>query len=183
MTPMFGAGRSMHLLEKFAEHELDWCCRINHACRRESVRKFFAFISWLGDGKFWYILMVMLPLRYGHEALHVSFQMAFVGVAGLLIYKLIKSTTGRARPYMLADDIRLGTTPLDQYSFPSGHTLHAVSFALIVINQYPGLAWFVAPFAALVAMSRVILGLHFPTDVAVGGIIGASLAVCSFNFF
>lgn len=181
MHAMFMAGRTVHLLEKFAEHELDLCCRINSACRLPSVRKCFAFISWLGDGKLWYLLMMLLPLYYGGQALHVSFKMGLAGVAGLLIYKLIKSATGRARPYMCDSNIRLGTAPLDQYSFPSGHTLHAVSFSLIIIAHYPGLAWLVVPFAVLVALSRVILGLHYPTDVVVGGVIGAGLALIISN--
>lgn len=173
--------RTANFLEKFIEHELELCCRINRVCRLRWVQKTFALISWLGDGKFWYLLMILLPVCYGHEALGVSFKMALVGIIGLLIYKLIKSTTGRQRPYMRDNHIRLGTSPLDQYSFPSGHTLHAVSFTLIIINYYPELAWLLLPFALLVALSRVILGLHYPTDVLVGGIIGAGLAVCSFN--
>ena len=72
--------------------------------------------------------------------------------------------------------IAVAGAPLDRYSFPSGHTLHAVSFAWQVSAHFPELGWVLIPLAALIAGSRVVLGLHYPTDVLVGGLIGASLA-------
>jgi undecaprenyl-diphosphatase len=66
--------------------------------------------------------------------------------------------------------------PLDHYSFPSGHTLHAVSFSIVAIHYYPRLAWVVVPFTLLVAVSRVFLGLHYPSDVAAAAGIGLVLA-------
>ena len=66
--------------------------------------------------------------------------------------------------------------PLDRYSFPSGHTLHAVSFTTIALAHFPELAIVLVPFALLVAVSRVVLGLHYPTDVAAGAVLGATLA-------
>jgi undecaprenyl-diphosphatase len=66
--------------------------------------------------------------------------------------------------------------PLDRYSFPSGHTLHAVCFTTLATSHVPGLAPVLLPFAALVAASRVVLGLHYPSDVLVGAALGASLA-------
>jgi undecaprenyl-diphosphatase len=72
-----------------------------------------------------------------------------------------------------------GTPALDRYSFPSGHTLHAVSFTILATASFPQLTWLLAPFATLVAASRVVLGLHYPTDVAAGALIGALLAVLS----
>ena len=72
---------------------------------------------------------------------------------------------------------------MHDHSFPSGHTLHAVLFTVIGAQYAPGLIWVLAPFTALVAVSRVVLGLHYPTDVLAGGAIGAVLALASFRLF
>jgi len=165
------------MAELFSSIDMAVCRTCNLACRQQSVKQFFAVISWLGDGKFWYALMLVLPMVYGTSVLEVSGRMALVGLVGLLVYKLIKSSTERLRPFMVDDRIQLGTAPLDKYSFPSGHTLHATAFSIVVVYYLPELSWLVAPFAFLVAMSRVVLGLHYPTDVLAGAIIGAGLAV------
>ena len=86
----------------------------------------------------------------------------------------------RQRPYILHGGITLGTAPLDTYSFPSGHTLHAVAFTMVALAYCPQLAWLLIPLTGLVAASRVILGLHYPSDVFAGAVIGALLARGSF---
>jgi undecaprenyl-diphosphatase len=75
--------------------------------------------------------------------------------------------------------IRRGGEPLDEFSFPSGHTLHAVAFALVGLAYFPSLAPVVVPFTVLVALSRVVLGLHYPSDVLAGIVIGALIAGAS----
>jgi undecaprenyl-diphosphatase len=69
--------------------------------------------------------------------------------------------------------------PLDEFSFPSGHTLHAVAFSLVAMAHYPVLAWALVPFTASVAVSRVVLGLHYPSDVLAATAIGSALAALS----
>ena len=69
--------------------------------------------------------------------------------------------------------------PLDEFSFPSGHTLHAIAFSSVAVAHYPWLAWPLAPFVALVAASRVVLGLHYPSDVLAASVIGTALASLS----
>jgi undecaprenyl-diphosphatase len=165
-------------------YEYAWCLRLNRGCqRRRAVRDFFSAISKLGDGVFWYVLILTAPVLFGVEAVLPSVRMAVVGVVGVLLYKYLKSRLVRERPYISLAGIVAGTPALDRYSFPSGHTLHAVSFTILAIESFPQLAWLLVPFASLVAASRVVLGLHYPTDVAAGAVIGASLALLSMVMF
>lgn len=163
-------------VRKVAALDLALCLHVNRACLFVPVRRFFAGVSSLGDGKFWYALMLLLPALHGREGLQVSLRMAAAGVVGVGVYKLIKHLTHRPRPFMANDAIVLGAAPLDQFSFPSGHTLHAVMFTLIVCGTFPVWAWLLGPFTLLVASSRVILGLHYPTDVLLGAGLGLLLA-------
>jgi undecaprenyl-diphosphatase len=91
-------------------------------------------------------------------------------------YKWIKGRTLRPRPYKANPGIQPFAAPLDHYSFPSGHTLHAVAFTLVAAAYYPFLAWVAVPFTVLVAASRIMLGLHYPSDVAAGAVIGGVIA-------
>ena len=87
--------------------------------------------------------------------------------------------TKRPRPCAADGRIRAWIAPLDEFSFPSGHTLHAVSFTVVALAHYPVLAWLLLPFTASVAISRVVLGLHYPSDVLAATTIGVALASLS----
>lgn len=169
--------RTASLFRRIDALEHAWCLRLNRGCALPAIRDIFAVVSRLGDGVFWYSLMALLPLIYGHAGLQVSLRMAAVGLIGLALYKYLKSRLIRERPYISLIGIVRGTPALDRYSFPSGHTLHAVSFTLLIVSSFPELGWLCIPFATLVAASRVVLGLHYPTDVAAGASLGAALAV------
>src|ERR1700739_3344628 len=102
--------------------------------------------------------------------------MAITGTAGVLLYTLLKHLFVRERPFITHTAIDRAAVPLDRYSFPSGHTLHAVSFAWQASAHFPELAWVLLPLAGLIASSRMVLGLHYPSDVLAGAAIGAALA-------
>jgi len=165
------------MLQAIIRYDVSVCLFLNRALRAQVVHRLFALVSRLGDGVFWYVLMGLMPLLLGGQpGLTAALHLAGVGLVGTLIYKVIKQGTARPRPYDVVSAIKLGCDPLDLYSFPSGHTLHAVAFTIIALSYLSALAWILMPFTILVAASRVILGLHYPTDVACGAIIGASCA-------
>ena len=157
------------------------CLIANAAARRRALRTLFRGVSRLGDGVFWYGLMASMPLWLGWTAgVRAALHMIAVGAVGLALYKVLKRTLVRERPFVGLVGIECAMPPLDRYSFPSGHTLHAVAFTVMAVGYVPAMAMLLVPFAALVAASRVVLGLHYPSDVAVGALLGASLASASF---
>ena len=171
MTPHDGS-----LLQR---QDVRLCLACNRWGMRRAVRGYFRAVSRLGDGVFWYVLMLGIVLVGGMEGLGVSTHLAATGVVALLMYRHLKRWTRRPRPFASDQRIRALARPLDEFSFPSGHTLHAVSFTVVALAYYPALAWLLIPFSASVAASRVVLGLHYPSDVLAATGIGIALASAS----
>ena len=171
--------RSQSPRNRLLANDTGWCLRANHLCARSGLRRYFAAASRLGDGVFWYALMLAMVLLDGLDGLMASAHLAATGAIALMLYKLLKRWTRRPRPYASDVRIRAWIAPLDEFSFPSGHTLHAVAFTLVALAHYPMLAWLLIPFTASVAASRVVLGLHYPSDVLAATGIGTALAALS----
>ena len=170
------AARTRQVFARFDAAEYKLCLRLNRGCNVRSVRNVFAVVSRLGDGIFWYVLMLMLPLLYGQDGIAPAIQMGVTSLFGIGLYKLLKHRLVRERPYIAMAGIRAAIPPPDRYSFPSGHTPHAVCFAMLATSHFPELGWVLWPFAMMVAASRPVLGLHYPTDVVAGGGLGAAIA-------
>lgn len=153
------------------------CRRLNHGAAFLVPRRFFQIVSRLGDGVIWYVLIIALPCVYGRAALRAAVVMVLTAMLGVVVYKVLKRAFVRERPFITHAAIEHAMPPLDRYSFPSGHTLHAVSFAIQASMHFPQLAWVLIPLALAIAASRMVLGLHYPTDVLAGALLGALLGV------
>lgn len=163
----------------WSQNDSGWCLRANRAGARRDIRLCFAVISRLGDGVFWYLLMAGMILADGVDGVAASAHLAATGAAALSLYKVLKRWTRRPRPFAADGRIHAWVAPLDEFSFPSGHTLHAVAFTVVALAYYPALAWLLVPFTVGVGASRVVLGLHYPSDVVAATAIGGALAALS----
>ncbi len=170
------AGTLGILVARVDAAEFGICRTLNALSRHPPARRLFQVVSRLGDGVLWYALLLALPLLRGRAGLRPALVMTLTGILGVALYKLLKQTLVRERPFITHSGISLHGAPLDRYSFPSGHTLHAVAFTWQAVAHFPELGWVLVPFTSLVAASRVVLGLHYPTDVLVGAGLGALLA-------
>jgi undecaprenyl-diphosphatase len=164
---------------QYSVGEIDrrWAIALHAQSAQPTLLSVMVWCSRLGDGPMWVVVLGVLLLAGGTHGAHCASLLAATGAINLAIYWTIKRVTRRSRPCdQCPADIRACAPIPDCFSFPSGHSLHAAAFALLLSAFYPALApllWF---YALLVAIARVILGLHYPSDVVGGGLIGATTA-------
>jgi len=175
--------KSSTLSRRLYQLDLSGCLYLNKYCRQTTVHRFFAGVSRLGDGVFWYSLGAVLPLLYGWIGLSVTLLFIMAGLSCLIVYKSLKRRFYRARPFVSSTQVFRGCAPLDVCSFPSGHTMHAVCFTTIVLWYFPEFALLLVPFTLLVALSRMVLGLHYPSDVIIGASLGFGIAFAGNSLF
>ncbi|NOS98402.1 MAG: phosphatase PAP2 family protein [Methylotenera sp.] len=167
-------------LNRMHQFDGNLCVAVNHTSQYRLIRNFFRVISRLGNGMFWFGLGVAIVIVNGADGFAPVLHLLLVALVGALLNKWLKGKTLRPRPYQVRQDICLTGTPMDKFSFPSGHTLHAVMLSTVALSYYPQLAMILIPFTIMIALSRVVLGLHYPSDVLAGALIGGLIASVSF---
>ena len=95
---------------------------------------------------------------------------------GIALFLRLKKAAGRRRPSAFEPHCWATLLPPDQFSFPSGHTITAFAVAVSLSRFYPELASGLIFCAISVAASRILLGMHFLSDVLAGAAIGTALA-------
>ena len=170
-------------VKHFIQREHQWCLRANNWAEQTWVRRYFQTVSRLGDGIAWYLLGAVIVMVEGAQGIPAILHLVVMAVTTSLLYRYLKKWTKRPRPFANDNRIHVWTAPLDEFSFPSGHTLHAVSFTLVTLAYYPMLAAVLVPLAISIALSRVVLGLHYPSDVFAATVIGSVFAWGSFFIF
>jgi undecaprenyl-diphosphatase len=144
-----------------------WFCRTMVAATR------------FGDGWGWAALALVLggSGADGRAALVAGLIAAAVSIAG---FTVLKHVFKRPRPCELGPHPLFHVEPPDRFSFPSGHTMAAASAGAVLALYFPPLAPLFALLALAIATSRVVLGLHYVSDVVVGAILGTLIGVLTF---
>lgn len=148
-----------------------------HVTKRFQYRHSVRFISATGDGPVY--LCIALALVLLEPSAGVTFFWAGIIAYSfdVSLYLLLKNLIKRDRPAVKISSYQAFITPSDQFSFPSGHTAAAFLFACLVLNFYPAFALPCFLWASAVGISRVLLGVHYPTDLVAGALLGS---LCAF---
>lgn len=174
MPPASGA--PTRTLDRLLAADLSLCLWIHRRAGR-SLRRAFSLASRLGNGWIWPIVAISILAIVGESGWIAIGRMAVAVALGLTLYKLLKRRTARPRPCDIGAGIRAWVPAPDRYSFPSGHALHAVALTLIACHAVPALALVLVPLAVAIGLSRIVLGLHYPSDVAAGAGLGSLIAL------
>lgn len=134
-------------------------------------------ITYLGSAGFEIVLPIAVII-YKKGSIHIlGFELLISLAASHIIVAAIKRVVNRARPWIALENVNSFGIPLYYNSFPSGHTTASFSTAVILLLNFPAFSVTFLSLALLVGISRMYLGVHYPSDVLIGSIIGITFAI------
>jgi undecaprenyl-diphosphatase len=171
------------MLEYIAQRDHRLMARVNNWRAPRWVRVWMICATRGGDGWLWYAMSLAILLFGGPERFVAVFSAFLAASVGVAIFMLVKKRTSRKRPCAIATHCWATLLPPDQFSFPSGHTITAFAFATPYSLYYPDLLLGVGFCALSVAASRIMLGMHFLSDVLAGAAIGSALGISAYLLY
>ena len=151
---------------------------IQEYIRNDFLTPIFKFITSLGDeGYLWIAIAILLVCIKGYRKVGIS---VGVSLLGSLVFNnmLIKNLVARPRPYRVLENLTILIKEPGEYSFPSGHTASSFAAAVVLFMLLPrkyGVPAMIMAF--LIGISRLYVGVHYPTDVMAGMVMGTLLAI------
>ncbi len=137
----------------------------------------FKTASRLGDGPLWVATGTgLLAINSGY-ARQIAFAATLSVGLSILLFMCIKNLIGRPRPFEAWVGVTCLMAPPDKFSFPSGHTMTAFAVWGVLCVGLPMLSHVYLVIGTLIGLSRIFLGLHYPTDVLVGAVLGGSVGL------
>jgi len=140
------------------------------------VRLYVMSATRVGDGWLWYAMGLVILLFGGRSRFAAAGAAALSAGLGIAAFRFLKKCARRQRPCAIEPHCWATLLPPDRFSFPSGHTITAFAVALSLAGFYPSLLVGLLFCASSIAVSRILLGMHFLSDVLAGALIGSGLA-------
>ena len=136
-----------------------------------------------GDGWLWYAMGLAILMFGGAERFFAVAAACTSAAVGSVLFTIVKRKIGRKRPCAIEPHCWATLLPPDQFSFPSGHSINAFAVAVSYGMFYPSLMIGLLFCAFSIAVSRIMLGMHFLSDVVVGSGLGILLGYCAFLLY
>jgi undecaprenyl-diphosphatase len=173
------------MMTKFLDHVYDLECRIFRSINRHFDRKFlnlyFRYITHIGGATFSILTVILAILLFPQDWRMTAVASACALTISHIPVAIMKRLYPRQRPYLILNETKVLQNPLKDHSFPSGHTTAVFSVVVPFLLAFPHLSFLLLPLAISVALSRIYLGLHYPSDVLAGCLLGTTVGILAFN--
>lgn len=156
---------------------------MNHRIRCTILDWFMPMMTHLGGAVFTISFTLALILFGNERVQRLGWEVAASLTLSHLIVHVIKRKVNRPRPHTVLEQIVKFDVPICDYSFPSGHTTAVFSLAIILAMTFSVYAPVIIGLALMVAISRMYLGVHYPSDVLVGLVIATVCSVVVHRYF
>jgi undecaprenyl-diphosphatase len=147
-----------------------------HVTKGFPYRRSVRLISHSGDGLLYFVIAFALLMFEPHSGADFFWAGVIAYLFDVSLYLLLKNLIKRDRPSVKISTYQAWITPSDKFSFPSGHTAAAYLFACMILYFYPLFALPCFIWATAIGMSRVLLGVHYPSDLIAGALLGSACA-------
>lgn len=140
------------------------------------------WIRWLsktGDGQLYLLLGVMLWWLEPQHGTLFLYSGLLAYMLEIPVYLVLKNSLKRERPCYQIKELSAHIVPSDKFSLPSGHTAAAFLMASLIAHFYPTLSISAYVWASCIGGSRVLLGVHYPSDIIAGALLGLGISVIS----
>lgn len=163
----------MNLVAYVAHADLRWFAHLQAWTPPRWFREAMIGLTRLGDG--WAYLGLVPLSQMGGSGWRVLAAGCAAAALGNALMLTVKRRVRRPRPCDLAPHRRFAVRPPDRWSFPSGHSVNAFSLGALMALTFPRVAPLCLVVAGSVAASRVVLGMHYVSDVVAGSLMGAAV--------
>lgn len=171
------------LFEYISHRDVHLLKLINNSWKCRFLDIIMPAMTYLGSFPFMFIFCTAAFLLSG-STLHTMAIKAMISITiSTGIGKILKVSFTRLRPFIKIPNLNIKKIDIDKYSFPSGHTTAAFSLAVIITLYFPMFGFIALPLALCVGISRMYIGVHYPTDVIMGIFIGSMSSFLTYRFF
>lgn len=150
---------------------------INNRIKNDFLDRFMYRITDLGGAIFATFFAIILVIFGNNFISMIGLEALVVMGLGQIVVQSLKKILGRERPYKIIEQLNTFGINLKDYSFPSGHTTASFTIATVLSLNIPVVSLFVFLLATIVGMSRIYLGVHYPTDVVAGIVLGVGSSI------